>query len=85
VATCHEPPPSSAQFAVCDALIDHEIAVAIFDIKAAPWARNVELAKLLISKRMGLRICASDRSVKLKSEAAAMKAQGRNAFDLLAA
>jgi hypothetical protein len=47
-------------------------------------AGNVELAKLLISKRMGLRTYAGDRSVKLKPPAAAMKAQGRNAFDLLA-
>jgi len=71
--------------AVCGALIHHEIAVATFDIKAALWAGNVELAKVLISKRMGLRICAGDRSVKLKPPAVAMKAQGRNAFDLLAA
>jgi hypothetical protein len=34
---------------------------------------------------MGLRICASDRSAKPKSPVAAMKAQGRNACDLLAA
>jgi hypothetical protein len=40
--------------AVCGALIDHEFAVTTFDIKAALWAGNVELAKVLISKRMAL-------------------------------
>ena len=65
----------AAAWAVCDALIDHEIAVATFDIKAALWAGNVELAKRLISKRMGLRIRPGDQSVKLKSPAAPMRAQ----------
>jgi len=55
--------------AVCGALIDHEIAVTTFDIKAALWAGNVDLAKVLISKRMGLRICAGDRQVRLKRAA----------------
>jgi len=40
-----------------------------FDIKAALWAGNVDLAKVLISKRMGLRICAGDRQVRLKRAA----------------
>jgi hypothetical protein len=30
------------------------------------WAGNVELAKTLISKRMGFRICAGERTVRRK-------------------
>jgi hypothetical protein len=40
---------------------------------AALWAGNVELAKLLISKRMGLRVCAGDRFVTPKLPATAIK------------
>jgi predicted RNase H-like nuclease len=68
--------------------IQAEISATVFEIHAALWATlaaNMDRAKVLISKRMGLRICAGERSVKLKPPAAAMKAQGRNAFDLLAA
>jgi hypothetical protein len=54
------------------------------EIKAAQPA-DIEGAKVLISKRMGLRICARDRPIELKTTAAAMKAQGRNGFDLIAA
>jgi hypothetical protein len=65
----------AAAWAFRDVLVDHEIAVATFDIRAALWAGNIELAKLLISKRTGLRIRPGERSVKLKSPAAPMRAQ----------
>jgi hypothetical protein len=67
--------------------IQAEIRATEHDIRSALWATpaaGMDRAKLLISKRMGLRICADDRSVRLKAPAAAMK-NGRNAFDLLAA
>jgi predicted chitinase len=59
---------SASDFEV-EKAIDHEMAVTTFDIKAALWAGNVELAKVLISKRMGLRICAGERQVRLKRAA----------------
>jgi hypothetical protein len=44
-----------------------EIAVTEADISAALWNDgDVDLARVLISKRMGLRVCAGERAVRLK-------------------
>jgi hypothetical protein len=55
----------------CAMLIPLEIELATQQIKEALWSvpADVERAKVLISKRMGLRICVEQRSVKLKPAA----------------
>ena len=52
----------------CEALIPLEIELATQQIKEALWSvpADIERAKLLISKRMGLRICAGERRGTLK-------------------
>ncbi|MGA7804089.1 hypothetical protein [Bradyrhizobium sp.] len=51
-------------------MIPLEIESTTKDIKAALWAGDVELAKVLISKRMGLRICGGARETKLRAASA---------------
>jgi hypothetical protein len=48
--------------------IEREIRIIDGEIKRALWSvpANIDLAKTLISKRMGLRICAGERPVRLK-------------------
>ena len=55
----------------CELLIPLEIELATQQIKEALWSdpADVERARLLISKRMGLRICAGERGVALKPAA----------------
>ena len=52
----------------CAMLIPLEIELATQQIKEALWSvpADIERAKLLISKRMGLRICTGERRVMLK-------------------
>jgi hypothetical protein len=48
--------------AICESMFPLEIELTTKDIKAALWPGNVDLARTLISKRMGLRICAGARA-----------------------
>jgi hypothetical protein len=56
----------------CETLIPLEIMITTTAIKQALWEypADMERARALISKRMGLRICDGERSVKLKPPAA---------------
>lgn len=74
-----------ALFAACELVAPIEINVTSAEIKDALWQKPADMdrAKLLISKRMGLRIALGERQVKLKPPAAALRAQGRAGIEAI--
>lgn len=66
--------------------IRQELEATAPAVREALWQvpADMEQAKLLISKKIGLEICLGLRSVKLKPPIAAIRAQGRASADAVA-